>query len=44
MEVAVEARADPYQPRTDFDETALDELAQSIRIHGIIHPLNSEAA
>ena len=40
LEVAVDAiEANPYQPRTDFDETALEELAQSIRIHGIIQPL-----
>jgi ParB family transcriptional regulator, chromosome partitioning protein len=29
----------PNQPRTDFDETALGELADSIKIHGIIQPL-----
>lgn len=29
----------PFQPRTDFDEAALEELAQSIRLHGIIQPL-----
>ena len=29
----------PYQPRTRFAETALDELAQSIRTSGIIQPL-----
>jgi ParB family chromosome partitioning protein len=29
----------PFQPRTDFDEVALEELAQSIRVHGIIQPL-----
>jgi ParB family chromosome partitioning protein len=29
----------PYQPRTKFAETALDELAQSIRSSGIIQPL-----
>ena len=29
----------PYQPRTRFSETALDELAQSIRSSGIIQPL-----
>ena len=40
LEVAVEAiEPNPYQPRTDFDEQALEELAQSIRIHGIIQPL-----
>jgi ParB family transcriptional regulator, chromosome partitioning protein len=29
----------PYQPRTRFAETALEELAQSIRASGIIQPL-----
>ena len=29
----------PYQPRTQFREIALDELAQSIRASGIVQPL-----
>lgn len=29
----------PYQPRNDFDEASLDELAQSISVHGILQPL-----
>lgn len=29
----------PAQPRQDFDETALQELSASIKIHGIIQPL-----
>jgi ParB family transcriptional regulator, chromosome partitioning protein len=29
----------PYQPRTHFDETALRELAESIRVQGIIQPI-----
>ncbi len=29
----------PYQPRTQFREAALDELAQSIRASGIVQPL-----
>ena len=29
----------PHQPRKDFDETALSELAASIKIHNIIQPL-----
>ena len=29
----------PYQPRTRFAETALEELAQSIRASGVIQPL-----
>jgi ParB family transcriptional regulator, chromosome partitioning protein len=32
-------RPNPRQPRTHFDETALAELAESIRTHGIIQPL-----
>ncbi|KTD22544.1 ParB/RepB/Spo0J family partition protein [Legionella londiniensis] len=28
-----------YQPRESFDETALKELAASIRVHGLIEPL-----
>ena len=40
LEVPVDAiEANPYQPRTDFDEQALEELTQSIRVHGIIQPL-----
>ena len=29
----------PFQPRTYFDQTALQELADSIKIHGIIQPI-----
>ena len=29
----------PRQPRQDFDETALQELSASIKMHGIIQPL-----
>src|ERR1700759_4052898 len=29
----------PRQPRHDFDEQALQELAQSIRLHDIIQPV-----
>lgn len=28
-----------FQPRQDFDETELDELAESIRQHGVIQPI-----
>lgn len=31
--------ANPFQPRTRFESTALDELAESIRVHGIIQPI-----
>ncbi|RXT08889.1 ParB/RepB/Spo0J family partition protein [Ammoniphilus sp. CFH 90114] len=34
-----EIRPNPYQPRKDFDEKALDELAESIKEHGVIQPL-----
>lgn len=33
----------PYQPRTQFREVALDELAQSIRVSGIVQPLIARA-
>src|SRR5919107_4790519 len=29
----------PKQPRKDFDETTLQELAQSIKLHDIIQPI-----
>jgi len=29
----------PFQPRKQFDETALDELKQSIQTHGVIQPI-----
>src|SRR5690606_6321696 len=31
--------ANPFQPRTRFENQALDELAESIRTHGIIQPV-----
>ncbi|MEP1094302.1 MAG: ParB/RepB/Spo0J family partition protein [Cyclobacteriaceae bacterium] len=31
--------ANPWQPRTDFDEDALEELANSIKVQGIIQPI-----
>lgn len=31
-------RRGAYQPRRHFDETALDELAESIRAHGLAQP------
>jgi len=34
-----EIKANEFQPRRDFDETALQELAQSIRENGLIQPL-----
>lgn len=32
-------RPNPYQPRTDFDETKLKDLADSIRQYGVLQPL-----
>jgi len=32
-------RANPHQPRQDFNEEALDELADSIKRHGLIQPI-----
>ena len=29
----------PFQPRTDFDKEALNELAESIKVQGIIQPI-----
>jgi ParB family chromosome partitioning protein len=31
--------ANPFQPRTEFDEVALEELCQSIQVHGVIQPI-----
>lgn len=32
-------RANPYQPRKTFNEEAIQELAESIRQHGVIQPI-----
>ena len=34
-----ELRSNPYQPRKVFDETALQELAASIKEHGVFQPI-----
>jgi len=34
-----EIETNPKQPRRDFDEKALQELAESIRLHDIIQPV-----
>ena len=34
-----ELRVNPYQPRKTFDEEALNELAESIKEHGVIQPI-----
>ena len=38
IEVAA-IEVNPFQPRTDFNEDALDELAESIKTQGIIQPI-----
>jgi ParB family chromosome partitioning protein len=40
LRIPVESiEANPRQPRRDFDEQAMQELAQSIRLHDIIQPI-----
>lgn len=34
-----ELRSNPYQPRKVFDETALQELSESIKEHGVFQPI-----
>jgi ParB family chromosome partitioning protein len=34
-----EIRSNPYQPRKEFDEEALQEFAESIKEHGVIQPI-----
>ena len=34
-----ELRSNPYQPRKNFDEAALQELAHSIKEHGVFQPI-----
>ncbi|MFY0643085.1 MAG: ParB/RepB/Spo0J family partition protein [Bacteroidia bacterium] len=31
--------ANPFQPRVEFDDAALEELSSSIKVHGIIQPI-----
>lgn len=31
--------ANPFQPRTEFDQAELEELASSIKVHGVIQPI-----
>ena len=31
--------ANPFQPRTEFEQTALAELSESIKVHGVIQPI-----
>lgn len=37
-------KPNPHQPRTEFDQNQLQELADSIREHGIIQPITIEDA
>lgn len=40
FEISIDAiETNPYQPRTQFDSTALDELKESIRVQGVIQPI-----
>lgn len=34
-----QVQANPFQPREEFDDVALNELAESIKIHGVIQPI-----
>lgn len=34
-----EIRSNPYQPRKTFDEESLNELAESIKMHGVVQPI-----
>ncbi|WP_316800041.1 ParB/RepB/Spo0J family partition protein [Pedobacter frigidisoli] len=34
-----EVETNPYQPRTEFDQVALNELADSIKVQGLIQPI-----
>ncbi|WNB17292.1 ParB/RepB/Spo0J family partition protein [Marivirga arenosa] len=39
-EISIEdIEVNPFQPRTDFDKQALEELAESIKVQGIIQPI-----
>lgn len=39
MIALADIEANPFQPRTEFDAIALDELKQSIEVHGVIQPI-----
>lgn len=40
VEIAIsELRSNPYQPRKNFDEVSLNELAESIKEHGVFQPI-----
>ncbi|MBO7136306.1 MAG: ParB/RepB/Spo0J family partition protein [Spirochaetaceae bacterium] len=37
-------KPNPFQPRTEFNDEALEELAESIKLHGVIQPILVEDA
>ncbi len=39
MVLLADIEANPFQPRTEFDAVALEELKQSIEVHGVIQPI-----
>lgn len=40
LEISIQhIEVNPFQPRTHFDQEALQELAESIKVHGIIQPI-----
>ncbi len=40
LEISIQhIEVNPFQPRTHFDQEALQELADSIKVHGIIQPI-----
>lgn len=40
MEIPIDQiEVNPFQPRSHFDQEALQELAESIKVHGIIQPI-----
>ncbi len=40
FEIPLDAiETNPFQPRTQFDDVALDELSESIRVQGVIQPI-----
>jgi ParB family transcriptional regulator, chromosome partitioning protein len=39
-----EVEVNPYQPRTEFDKEALEELSESIKLQGLIQPITVRKA